>query len=594
MHKKILLYAFLLGTSVLSGPVHAYDISNITINTNDTSHSATSYDGFTTYDIVYLSFIPQQSGNYAIGTKTTSFDSFINLLSGNFDPQDQLSLNLNSINSNDDTPSIVNPSSDGGLNVALSPILSTMNCGSVNFLCSFLEYSLLAGETYYFTVNDLGLSGLFGGNENLEMYIAGSNIVQLNTTKYTTTVRPSENNNLATYLDANDGSGSLAVLASTLNTYNEYQITDALNIVFPTATLTSNETNSATAGQNISTIMDRAGSVLGNLSSTKNFLNDANNAPSIAQQNLASFYNQDGHNNYQGDGMATLAASPYKKLQIGDNAFWLEGMGSVAQHDRTALSLGADINTYGVMSGFEQALSENTLIGAMYGLYDTRIITDNSAGHTDTTTHNAGLYAQHIMDDLKFIGILSYGRASNDSERHINVGAVSTTANADYKSNFYALGGGVSKLFVDSKGNQYEPMLQTQLVHSTTDGYTERDAGALNMAVAASDMTYATAKISFTFKSDLIGKNGLKHSFKIQPSILRQFEINDGNTGVKFVTGTSTTTIRGNSLNQTLLGLASEYSIDMNDYSSIKFGIDALASDNMRQLTTFIGYNLKF
>lgn len=414
---------------------------------------------------------------------------------------------------------------------------------------------------------------------------------------YRTTAAPTPASGLATYLDGHDGSGDLATVATFLNTASEETVEESLKEIFPVNTSTASQTMMGAMGQTASVLIDKVGTVLGNMGS----LPATSFAETGAEARLNKWLFAEGNSGASawsglggGDTMAALAETPYQKFRNNDHALWVEGVGALSRGDSTDLSFGYKMASKGVVAGYEFALDGDNLVGMLGSVFDSDIHIDNDTGETDAKAWTVGLYGQHLMGSTKLsmVGLLGYG--DYDGQRHVSVGGVNGDPQAEYNSKSASLTASASRLY-EQDGMQMEPFVMANYTAVDTDGYSETGGGVYNMTVGGDKSSSAMAKIGVTFTRKTQWQDH-PIDLRFKPYVGYRREIEEAGNAVRLA-GTSPssgTFIDGRNIDGLDTGLAFEAKLEFAPDHSAKFGLDVSQDKTEARVVSYIGYGYRF
>lgn len=405
---------------------------------------------------------------------------------------------------------------------------------------------------------------------------------------YTQVVEGTPSSGYANYLDQYDDSGVLQIVANHLNNASPEEVAQALKTIIPVNTSVTSQTMLSSSGQTSNVLLEKVGTVLGNLSPVGGL--------GFNNSNIALGLNE-GFNPFEdhvksGDPIAMLSSSPYKKFQTDSHAVWLQGVAAGANGSSTSTTMGYDTFSRGVVGGYEFIPQENILVGVLASAFRSDIDVDNDAGKTKAGNYNVGLYGQKIYGATKLIGIASFGYGDFESERRIDIGGITAAPEADYNGYSGSVALGLSRLY---EHNQYkiEPFVTTSYTAVKTDGYTEEGGGAFNMDVSDDRFSTASVRMGVTVQHDTkLAEKDL--ALKIKPYISQQWELEKADNDVRFVGAGSATTVTGRDLTVFETGIAGEVNYSLSDSSSLKIGADLSRDKYEQRYITYVGVGFKF
>lgn len=217
---------------------------------------------------------------------------------------------------------------------------------------------------------------------------------------------------------------------------------------------------------------------------------------------------------------------------------WGEAYGSYNTTDGGASAPDSQSRAYGLASGLDYALTDDTTVGFALGIGQTSWSSDAGAGSGDADVFQAGLYARHDFGSAYVAAAFAGSYNAVDTSR---VAVLSTLA-ADYDA--YSIGGRVEagyRLVAMASTMTPYGALQVQNLH--TPGYTETTtSGPTGQEVAyQSEDTLATRTelgihIAHDFMLEngsslsLFGRLGWAHDFDTDPGFNAAFTATPGST----------------------------------------------------------------
>lgn len=187
-----------------------------------------------------------------------------------------------------------------------------------------------------------------------------------------------------------------------------------------------------------------------------------------------------------------------------DRYFWMRPFYSRTDQGRRNGVDGYVANSYGLGLGADARITRDWRIGAAfsYGTAGVESDSDTNRERVDVDTWQTTLYATNeIAENLDLNLIGAFGLNKNDSSRHIVIGALNRTANAEYDSRHYLLDAELVNTYQVNDALTLAPAFRLKYIHIDVDGYTETGAGALNLSVqdASADSLVASigAKLGY-------------------------------------------------------------------------------------------------
>lgn len=618
-HTKLFASVAVFSLLVAAGSAYSYDMTTFSIDLSDTSHNGTIsignptldesislplISGATVFNVGYQYFTPTTSGNYVIGQISSPADTVILLYSPTFTTG---APTANLLDLDDDL--FLNDIADASLRTYVTTQIASGLCGGTYAQCPLLVSNLTAGTNYYIVVSTyLPGTALGAPTDALTFYVIGDALVGVGGAAaggYVATASPTAASGMASYLDGHDSSGSLATVASFLDSASEDTVYESLRTIFPVNASLAPSVITGAAGQATNIIIEKVGTVLGNVNTPKSFsisngsfitsewvFGNMSNRGDSRKADSVSFASTTGYMQPSDDWVTNLAAMPYKKYEANDQAFWIQGVGGATNGAESGLSQGYDTTSIGVVSGYEYALNTNNLVGLMGSVFRSHIDLDNHAGNIDADTYSLGIYGQHFINDLKLTGVMlaSYGRY--DGERHVDVGGVTGNPQSDYSGWGTSTTIALSKLF-QHDDVKIEPFISGNFSTSRIGGYSETGGGVYNMDISADSSSTATSKMGVTFDlTTNIYERPLNIKFK--PYVGYLWELNAAQNNVSLSGVTDSVVIAGRDVQSSQIGIAAETTLNLDDANSVKLGIDISRDKNDDNGILYVGYGLKF
>ena len=188
----------------------------------------------------------------------------------------------------------------------------------------------------------------------------------------------------------------------------------------------------------------------------------------------------------------------------GDRGLWARGLGSYLHQGARDASNGYDANVWGVATGYDVLLREDLRFGGGFGYAKNRIKSKDNGGDADADSFQGTLYAALTKKAGYLNGSLSLAYNCYRGSRQIVFPGVNRTANSQYDGQQYSLyleGGHVLK----TGGFTWTPLASIQYEHLRLDGYTEKNAGDLNLKVKGQNynmvLTGLGLKLGYSFQN---------------------------------------------------------------------------------------------
>ena len=165
--------------------------------------------------------------------------------------------------------------------------------------------------------------------------------------------------------------------------------------------------------------------------------------------------------------------------------FWGRAFGLSGDRESGSNLSGYNYDTVGSSFGLDRKISEQLLVGMMFGYSKTDIDISSSRDHTDVDSLHFGLYSSYDAVDWYLDTSLAYSTNQYDGKRYIDVGTIREVADAEYDGQQF---GAAIQLGLRYRLNNtlIEPLAGFDLVHDHEDGYSEKGAPNSNLHVKSS------------------------------------------------------------------------------------------------------------
>lgn len=164
------------------------------------------------------------------------------------------------------------------------------------------------------------------------------------------------------------------------------------------------------------------------------------------------------------------------------SGWWLKGFGYFGEQDARADSTGYDSRIIGTMLAYDAPLGLDTRAGVGIGYARSKIDGKTYDAETDFDTYQATAYIGHDQGPWFVHGSASFGWNEYSDRRHIEFPGVDRTANANYSGQDYTAFARTGYHFPVQKFT-ITPLASLQYSRVNIDGYTEKDAGDVNLKV---------------------------------------------------------------------------------------------------------------
>ncbi len=141
---------------------------------------------------------------------------------------------------------------------------------------------------------------------------------------------------------------------------------------------------------------------------------------------------------------------------------------------------GYNFTTSGVTAGVDYRITDNLALGIALGLTGNETNLSGNRGKIDTNGYAVSLYSNYAQNNFYANGAVSYGGNDFDIKRQITFDNRTATASTSGDQFSVNMNGG----YIAKSGNvSYGPTLGMRYDRVNIDGYTEKNAGSLNMKV---------------------------------------------------------------------------------------------------------------
>ncbi len=194
-------------------------------------------------------------------------------------------------------------------------------------------------------------------------------------------------------------------------------------------------------------------------------------------------------------------------LTLGPTA-WAHLLGSQTNQDSTSTSLAYKDNSYGVIGGYEQTLSEHR-VGFFGGVSHTDTNTNITSSKMGSDSVFGGVYGQYVNGVWKFNGSVTLGYSNNASQRTVtdNLAGVQTGV-ASFNSTFVSPSVGVARDFDIGTGWKLSPSAEVSYTYDALAGYTESGTANSNLTVGSRAATATSTRLQLAARKLLDGACG--------------------------------------------------------------------------------------
>lgn len=224
----------------------------------------------------------------------------------------------------------------------------------------------------------------------------------------------------------------------------------------------------------------------------------------------------------EGKGKTSAAVGAIDAASVEPAAFvgWGQVFGAWSNTDGNGNSGELDQSTGGFVTGFDAAVTENTLVGLMAGYSRSNFDVDSRSSSGDSDNYHLGVYGGGRWGDVALRSGLAYTWHSINTERTVAFPGFRDQLKADYDAGTFQAFGEVGYR-IDLPSVALEPFANLAYVSLHTDSFTERGAAAaLSSRSNTTDTTFTTlglrasAPLSLgTTDAKVRGMLGWQHAF---------------------------------------------------------------------------------
>lgn len=164
---------------------------------------------------------------------------------------------------------------------------------------------------------------------------------------------------------------------------------------------------------------------------------------------------------------------------------WIKPFANQATQDNTNSTKGYEADSYGIASGVDTILNNNSRLGAAFFYSQMDIDVNDINQRSEVESYQFVTYGSHrVLDDVtQFNWQAGIGYHQNNSTRSVSV--MGATATADYNSWSAQLATSFTRDIFITPTTRLQPEIKALFMHYRSDDYTESGAGALNLNVEA-------------------------------------------------------------------------------------------------------------
>lgn len=192
--------------------------------------------------------------------------------------------------------------------------------------------------------------------------------------------------------------------------------------------------------------------------------------------------------------LAFLARTVNGSTVTSGRDFWMTGYGSTGDRTGNDAASRYGYDASGVAWGYDQRLGRDFLLGASAGYTSTSIDMNDLDDDAEVSLCHASLYGSYAPGPWYVNGLAVYAYSHYDSTRRIAFGGLSRVADASYDGHTF-LGQAEAGYLVEVQTVRVTPFAALEAAYQTRDAFTERGAGALNLATEGAHSTTLTSSL---------------------------------------------------------------------------------------------------
>ncbi len=184
------------------------------------------------------------------------------------------------------------------------------------------------------------------------------------------------------------------------------------------------------------------------------------------------------------------------------SGWWLRGTGSSANQGAQGGLAGYHASIAGGMIGYDHVINANTVVGLGIGASKSAINGKGTSSRTEFNSYQVTAYVGHREGPWYVYGDVSAGLNDYTGSRQISFPGVNRTARAKYSGQDYT-GFATTGYDFAAGGMTITPLASLQYTHVNLGGYTEADAGSINLATRSQSYDFLESglgvKVARTF-----------------------------------------------------------------------------------------------
>ena len=265
--------------------------------------------------------------------------------------------------------------------------------------------------------------------------------------------------------------------------------------------------------------------------------------------------------------------------------FWFELSGRSADRDggSNATDTGYDSDSFGFVLGYDQAISDNLVVGAALSYSD--IDVDAGFNNTDIESYSLNLYGQYTEGNYFVRGALAYTFGDAESDRSTQFGDIDSDFDLDQFSARISAG------FDQTIGkHKLSPFASLQYANTSRDSFTED--GGLGLSVSGDDINVLELGVGVSHE---IGFDLGSTPVKLVSRLGYYYELLDdeGSSNARF-SGGSSFDLDSASLSQGSLEFATGLGFDLSESTSLSVGYEGNYASDFDSHTGYLRFRTEF
>ena len=163
-----------------------------------------------------------------------------------------------------------------------------------------------------------------------------------------------------------------------------------------------------------------------------------------------------------------------------DLSTWIEGFGAGGSLNGNGNASGLDYSSGGFALGAEKWLDEGMLVGVATGYSNTYALLDERGDRGTIDTWHLALYLEQEFNEHYLTSILAFGYNDYDTRRHVDVGSLIRTAEANYGGTNFSLYTEVGRNLLGQFIN-LQPYAALEYIQVHRDAFSESGADSLDL-----------------------------------------------------------------------------------------------------------------